>query len=123
MTRPKQRRAFSLIEIMITMTILGVLISFSAPRVMRTMEQSHADIATANLRSICSAQRFYWIENRTYASSLVTLVDEGLLDNVFLNTMPRYQEKSFSFRTQVTHIQPRSMVVSSQLWMDGALPS
>ena len=73
------------------MTILGILISFSAPRVMRTMEQSHADVAGACLRSINTAQRFYWIENRTYAPNMVALIDEGLLDSDFVSSVPRYE--------------------------------
>lgn len=84
-------KAFSLIEIVVTMTILSILVSFAAPRVMLTMEQSHADIAGANLRAINSAQRFYWLENRTYADSLQLLIDDGLLDDDFLTSIPRYE--------------------------------
>jgi len=74
------RSAFSLVEIMVVMTILVVLLSISVPRVTRTIEQAHADMAGASLQSIASAQRFYWLENRTYASSIQDLIEEGLLD-------------------------------------------
>ena len=90
--RKKQiRSAFSLIEVVVTMTILAVLLTFAAPSVIRTMEQSHADLAGAGLRSISTAQRFYWLENRTYASSLQDLIDDELVDNELITASPRYE--------------------------------
>ncbi|MDV6031264.1 MAG: prepilin-type N-terminal cleavage/methylation domain-containing protein [Phycisphaera sp. RhM] len=76
--RNPKRHAFSLIEVIVTMTILAVLLTFAAPSVVQTMEQSHADLAGASLRSIASAQRFYWLENRTYATTLQELIDDEL---------------------------------------------
>jgi prepilin-type N-terminal cleavage/methylation domain-containing protein len=89
--RPLVCRGFSLIEVVITMTILAVLVSFTAPSLMRTMEQSHADLAGAGLRMVNTAQRFYWLENRTYATTLQMLVDEGLVDQDLVLISPRYE--------------------------------
>ncbi|QEG01797.1 Type II secretion system protein G precursor [Stieleria maiorica] len=85
------RAAFSLIEVIVTMTILAVLLTFAAPSVVQTMEQSHADLAGASLRSIASAQRFFWLENRTYATTLQELIDTELVDNELINASPRYE--------------------------------
>jgi type II secretory pathway pseudopilin PulG len=73
------------------MTILAVILSFAAPSVMRSLEQSHADLAGASLRMINTAQRFYWLENRTYAANLQTLIDDGLLDGNIAADGPRYE--------------------------------
>ena len=89
--RKHKRHAVSLIEVIVTMTILAVLLTFAAPSVVQTMEQSHADLAGASLRSIASAQRFYWLENRTYANTLQELIDDELVDNELLNASPRYE--------------------------------
>lgn len=89
--RRRHRKAFSLIEVIVTMTILAVLVSFAAPSVMRSMEQSHADLAGAGLRMVSTAQRFYWLENRTYAPNLQTLIDEGLVDQDLVTVAPRYE--------------------------------
>ncbi|WP_182870841.1 type IV pilin protein [Rhodopirellula sp. JC639] len=89
--RKANRNAFSLIEVIVTMTILAVLLTFAAPSVIQTMEQSHADLAGASLRSIASAQRFFWLENRTYATSLQDLIDAELVDNELINASPRYE--------------------------------
>jgi prepilin-type N-terminal cleavage/methylation domain-containing protein len=83
--------AFSLIEVIITMTILAILISISAPSVIRSVEQSHADLAGAGLRMIQTAQRFYWLDNRTYSTDLQTLIDERLVDQNMAATTTRYE--------------------------------
>lgn len=89
--RSKTRPGFSLIEVVVTMTILAILVTFAAPSVMHTMEQSHADLAGAGLRMLNNAQRFYWLENRTYASDMQTLIDAGLVDDDLLTSSPRYE--------------------------------
>ncbi|WP_068264776.1 type IV pilin protein [Rubripirellula obstinata] len=91
MPRPKKKNAFSLVEIVITMTIIAVLVSFATPSLSRSMEQSHADMVGAGLRSIAVAQRFYWLENRTYAPDLQTLIDEDLIDGNLTTVTPRYE--------------------------------
>jgi prepilin-type N-terminal cleavage/methylation domain-containing protein len=85
------RHGFSLIEVIITMTILAILISISAPSVIRSVEQSHADLAGAGLRMIQTAQRFYWLDNRTYSTDLQTLIDERLVDQNMAATTTRYE--------------------------------
>ena len=84
------KKGFSLIEVVVTMTILGILISMTAPSVLRTVEQSHADLAGAGLRMIHTAQRFYWLENRIYANDLQLLIDDDLVDDQVGAGMSRY---------------------------------
>ena len=60
--------------------IVGILASLTVPSFHRALEQSRADVASANLRAIWSAQRLYWLENRTYAPDLQTLYALDLLD-------------------------------------------
>jgi Tfp pilus assembly protein PilE len=79
--RLDKRRGISLLELTIVTVIIGVLVTMSIPSFQRGLEQSRADLAAANLRSIWSAQRLYWIDNRTYAPDLDTLASAGLLDS------------------------------------------
>src|SRR5574340_81504 len=74
------RRAFSLVEVMVVLTGMAVLSAMDVPSYQRAIEQSHADIAAANLRSIWSAQRLYWIESHTFAPDLKLLQSMGLVD-------------------------------------------
>jgi prepilin-type N-terminal cleavage/methylation domain-containing protein len=77
---PIARRGATLLELVIVMTILGVLLSFGIPSFQLALEQSRAQVASANLEAIWSAQRLYWLDNRTYASDVATLQSAGLLD-------------------------------------------
>jgi Tfp pilus assembly protein PilE len=77
-------------EVITVLTIIGVLLSMSAPSFSRTVEQAHADIAGANLRAIWSAQRYYWLENRTYADDLEELETLDLLDGSVVTGTSRY---------------------------------
>jgi len=74
------RSAATLLELVIVMTILGVLLSFGIPSFQLAIEQSRAQVASANLEAIWSAQRLYWLANRTYAPDLATLQSAGMLD-------------------------------------------
>ena len=83
-------RGVSLMEVMLVLTVIGILISMSAPSFSRSMEQSRADIAGANLRAIWSAERVYWLEYRTYTSNLSELDSLGLLDPTIVSGTSRY---------------------------------
>jgi prepilin-type N-terminal cleavage/methylation domain-containing protein len=79
---------FTLMELVVTLAIMGVMIAMSAPRFGRSIEQSKADFAAANLRAIWAAQKMYWLENHAYAGDLPTLRTLGLLDPLLDPTTP-----------------------------------
>ena len=66
-------RGYSLIEMVVAIMVVGILISMGVPRFSQSLEQARANAAGANLQAIWSAQRLYWLENRTYAADLATL--------------------------------------------------
>lgn len=74
------RHGFTLVELMVVVTTIGILIAMAAPSFRRSVEQSHADIAVANLRAIWTAERLYWLENREFTSTLDDLEDDDLID-------------------------------------------
>ena len=79
---------FTLTELMVTVTIMGVLVGMSVPYFGRALEQSRADFAVANLRAIWAAQRLYWLENHAYTADLPTLRTLKLLDPLLDPTTP-----------------------------------
>ncbi len=85
--RASGRRGLTLVEVLTVMVVLSILLTMSVSPVRRTVEQTHADIAGAGLRSLYNAQRFFWLENRTYADSLITLRDAGLVDADYLTAV------------------------------------
>ncbi len=76
----RQRRAYTLIEMSVVLIIMGIFVTLAMPRFSRSLESARADVAGANLRAIWTAERAYWLDNRTYTSSLDVLVSLNLLD-------------------------------------------
>jgi type II secretory pathway pseudopilin PulG len=62
------------------MTVICLLVTMGIPLYTRAVEQARADVASAKLRTIWSAQRVYWLENRAYAPALSDLHAMDLLD-------------------------------------------
>ena len=71
--RSAARRGFTLTELMVVTTIIGVMAAMAVPSFQRAIEQAQADIAVANLRAIWAAERLYWLEPRDYADAYPTL--------------------------------------------------
>jgi general secretion pathway protein G len=84
-THSSLRRGWSLVEVMVVVTVMSVLIAMAIPSFQRSLEQSRADVAAANLRAIWSAERLYWLENRTYTSDLTELQSLGVLDPMIVS--------------------------------------
>ena len=76
------RDGFSLMELMLVLTLMSILVSSVMPTFQRAVEQAKADIAVANLRAVWAAHRLYWLDNRTvgYAPDLTTLQGLDLID-------------------------------------------
>ena len=58
------RRAFTLIEIMIVVLIIGILLAIAVPNFIRARESSRAKACVANLRQIDSAKEQWAMDNR-----------------------------------------------------------
>jgi prepilin-type N-terminal cleavage/methylation domain-containing protein len=81
-------RGYTLIELMLVVTIMAVLIAVPAPMFARAVEQPKLDVATANLRSIWAAERFYFLENGRYGSLSDLMADtlaHDLIDPTILS--------------------------------------
>lgn len=84
------RSGYSLIEALVALVMMSVLVAMGVPRFQLSLEQSRANVAGANLRSIWSAQRLYWLENRSYAPDLATLQSANLVDPSFESATAPY---------------------------------
>jgi Tfp pilus assembly protein PilE len=65
---------------MVVITLMSVILCMTVPSFQRAVETAKADIAVANLRAVWAAERFYWLEYRTYTGDLSQLASLGLLD-------------------------------------------
>jgi prepilin-type N-terminal cleavage/methylation domain-containing protein len=69
------RRGYTLVEIVVVLTIMGVLIALPAPYFVRAVEQAKLDVAGGNLRAIWAAERLYFLQSGRF----------GLLTNLGSN--------------------------------------
>jgi general secretion pathway protein G len=69
----KQKKAFSLMELMVVIVILGLLASFVLPSLTRKGEDAKKKVVCVQMKSISQALKMYKIDNSTYPST-----EEGL---------------------------------------------
>ena len=74
---------FSLVELTVTLTVVGILVTMSVPFYQRAIQQARTNVAATNLRAIWAAQRIYWMEYQAYARDLPLLKSQGILDPKF----------------------------------------
>ncbi len=67
------KRAFTLIEIMIVVSIVIILISITVPSVLRTRVVANEGAALGNLKALSNACQSYHIDNGSYPDSLLGL--------------------------------------------------
>mgnify|MGYP000887221425 CR=1 FL=1 len=88
----RRRRAFTLMELMVSTAVIGILAAWTLPRFVVAMELTKADIALANLRTIWAAERYYHAQNRQASppyADLQTLYQMKLIDaSVFAASDP-----------------------------------
>jgi prepilin-type N-terminal cleavage/methylation domain-containing protein len=77
----RRAAAFTLVELMVVVTMIGILTAFVAPSFQQAVEVARADQAIATLRTIWAAQRYYKLDNHFFASSVKDLRTAGLLDS------------------------------------------
>ncbi len=78
----KQRRAFTLIELMIVVLIIGFLLMIAVPQWMKTRDISRRTTCLSNLRQIDNAKEQYAIENKKAIGAVIV---EGDIWPAYLN--------------------------------------
>lgn len=72
MTR-KRARGFTLLEILIVVTIVGILAAIVLPSYQNQIRKSRRGAAESHLMDIAARQQQYLMDNRQYAADLATL--------------------------------------------------
>src|SRR5258707_3939051 len=65
----RRARGFTLIEILVVITILGILAALIVPRVMDRPDQARATAARADINAIMGALKLYRLDNGTYPTT------------------------------------------------------
>lgn len=69
------RRAFTLVEIMIVVLIIGILLAIAVPNFIRARESSRAKSCVANLKQIDSGKEQWAIDNKKTSADTPTEAD------------------------------------------------
>ena len=67
--RPRPRRGFTLIEIMVVLVIMGVLAALFVPNLMERPDQARATAARQDVGAIMQALKLYRLDNGEYPSA------------------------------------------------------
>lgn len=74
--RTARLRAFTLVELLVSLAIVGLLLSVAVPRYFKALQKSRETVLIENLHGIrASIQKFYSDQGR-YPSTLTELVEE-----------------------------------------------
>ena len=72
-----RRRAFTLVEILVVLAIIGILAAILFPAFSRAQESARQTNCASNLQQIGLAVQQYYQDTRRYPDSLLDLLPEG----------------------------------------------
>ena len=75
----RQVGGFTLIELVVVMTIIGLLVGIAIPAYRRTIQRAKEAVLKENLWRTRDAINQYYADNQEYPKSLQDLVDKGYL--------------------------------------------
>ena len=68
----KNEQGFTLVELLVTVAIIGILASIAIPQFSSYRERAYDSSALSDLRNIVTAQEAYYIDSETYHSCTTT---------------------------------------------------
>ena len=76
----KNKKGFTLVELVVVIAILGILAGIAIPRFMDATASARGAKIVADMRTLESASTMYYVKKGTYTGiTVATLVSEGLL--------------------------------------------
>lgn len=92
---PVGTHAFTLLEIMVTVIIVGIIAAFAIPNYSRTVDQTHEQDAMMQLSAIRTANQLYYAKTLKYWPSAS---GDKLVDEINLNLSLNIIENGLTFK-------------------------
>jgi len=69
----RNEKGFTLIELMIVIAIIGILAAIAIPQFSAYRKRAYNSAANSDLKTACTAQEAYYVDNATYTTSVGNL--------------------------------------------------
>jgi len=79
----QNENGFTMVELTVAMCVMSILFFMAIPQYRVAMEQAKVDFAATTLKSIWTAERMYWVQNRSFCADLTVLESNQLLEPGF----------------------------------------
>jgi prepilin-type N-terminal cleavage/methylation domain-containing protein len=83
-----RKRAFTLVEIMIVVLIIGILMAIAVPNFVKARESSRRQTCIANLKQFDTAKEQWAMDNKKSGSDTVALTDLSGSATAYIKTTP-----------------------------------
>jgi general secretion pathway protein G len=98
----KKSQGFTLIEIIIVFTLIGILVSLGIPQYKYATKRANEAVLKENLFQMRLLINQYYADKQKYPSSLQTLVDEGYLYKIPVDPITKSSETWVEVRETLT---------------------
>jgi general secretion pathway protein G len=102
MKKSTKRSAFSLLELLAVVVILGIIAAVVVPRVTTSADTARTKVNAYNIATLNSAVERYYVDNGTWPGDLASLVTDYLPGGVPAHPDPT---KSYSLNTTTNRVQ------------------
>lgn len=116
----KTSKGFTLIEIMIVVTIIGLLLAIAVPNFLQAREHSRARACVSNLREIDTAKQQYMLDKNVTTFTSATSADTTLggLVGAYVRSLPKCPSQG-TYTTGDASTDPTCSLSSSDSAMYG----
>ena len=96
-----QLKAFTIVELVMVVTLIGIMAIFAVPNYSKAVEKAHEKDASTNLSSIYAGQKIYFNNNNTYVAlagtaAINTTLGLGIIGNGVSYVCPAGTGAAFS---------------------------